>query len=142
MMAQPRPIRIAELLGSQVHPVGMEKGPSDFEVDYLAPKKVLPSVGSVLHGRGCKPCAWFWKAQGCKNGRECLHCHLCTSKEARNRKKQMALVKRLGVCPRPPPGLLDEENSPLSSTSGRSLQLDRLVMTPELRCTTEPKFGA
>ena len=26
--------------------------------------------------------------------------------------------------------------------SGRSLQLDRLVMTPELRCTTEPKFGA
>eukprot|EP00913_Durusdinium_trenchii_P020118 g18906.t1 len=48
---QPRPIRIAELLGSQVHPVGMEKGPSDFEVDYLAPKKVLPSVGSVLHGR-------------------------------------------------------------------------------------------
>jgi len=29
----------------------------------------LPSKGSTLHGSGqCRPCAWFWKPQGCSNG--------------------------------------------------------------------------
>lgn len=49
----------------------------------------LPSVGSVLHAQGCcRPCGWFWKPQGCKNGRECGHCHLCPSGEIQARKKE------------------------------------------------------
>jgi len=48
----------------------------------------LPSIGSVHHEAGlCKPCAWFWKAQGCSNGHECEHCHLCPKGEVRRRKK-------------------------------------------------------
>eukprot|EP00971_Amphidinium_carterae_P128467 2544780-Amphidinium_carterae.1 len=37
------------------------------------------SIGSEKHGTGsCKPCAWYYKsAQGCQNGEECMHCHLC-----------------------------------------------------------------
>eukprot|EP00439_Symbiodinium_sp_Y106_P012246 s6623_g1.t2 len=47
-----------------------------------------PSVGSVLHGTGgCKPCAWFWKEQGCRNGAECQHCHLCDKNEIKARRK-------------------------------------------------------
>merc|ERR1712118_389453 len=48
-----------------------------------------PSIGSQLHGIGqCKPCAWFWRPQGCSNGPECRHCHLCSTEENKNRKKQ------------------------------------------------------
>mmetsp|Transcript_115139 Transcript_115139/g.326195 ORF Transcript_115139/g.326195 Transcript_115139/m.326195 type:complete len:738 (-) Transcript_115139:515-2728(-) len=47
-----------------------------------------PSIGSTTHGTGlCKPCAWFWKPQGCENGRECRHCHLCPEGEIQNRRK-------------------------------------------------------
>jgi len=47
-------------------------------------------VGSSLHGTGmCKPCAWYWKPQGCSNGAECKHCHMCPKDEvkARSRRK-------------------------------------------------------
>lgn len=48
----------------------------------------LPSVGSILHGTGsCKPCAWFWKPQGCHNGTECGHCHLCPAGESKHRRQ-------------------------------------------------------
>lgn len=49
----------------------------------------LPSVGAAFHSSGqCKPCAWFWKADGCKWGAECGHCHLCPEGELRRRKKE------------------------------------------------------
>lgn len=49
---------------------------------------LLPSVGSAAHSTGeCRPCAWFWKEGGCKNGKECRHCHLCPEGEIRHRKK-------------------------------------------------------
>jgi len=49
----------------------------------------LPSVGAALHSSGqCKPCAWFWKPESCKWGRECGHCHLCPVGELRRRKKE------------------------------------------------------
>lgn len=42
------------------------------------PVEVPPSLGSALHASGqCKPCGWFWKPEGCKNGSQCFHCHLC-----------------------------------------------------------------
>lgn len=46
------------------------------------------SAGSALHGTGdCRPCAWFWRPQGCANGRDCQHCHLCPMNEAKERKR-------------------------------------------------------
>jgi len=49
----------------------------------------LPSVGSAEHASGnCKPCAWFWKRQGCRNGEDCRHCHLCPETELKRRKKE------------------------------------------------------
>jgi len=46
------------------------------------------SKGGQLHGTGhCKPCAWYWRPQGCANGEECGHCHLCSAAELKARKK-------------------------------------------------------
>jgi len=82
------------------------------------PSKIVPSVGSELHGTGdCKPCAWFWKSQGCQNGRECLHCHLCPKSEVKAKKKMRARDRKVAQLEeeaaeavasglfRPPPGL-------------------------------------
>lgn len=59
------------------------------------------SVGALLHGTGaCKPCAWFWKDQGCHNGLECRHCHMCESGEMKARKRARQLevrTRRLGT---------------------------------------------
>eukprot|EP00930_Biecheleria_cincta_P079065 TRINITY_DN66738_c0_g1_i1.p1 TRINITY_DN66738_c0_g1~~TRINITY_DN66738_c0_g1_i1.p1 ORF type:complete len:363 (-),score=65.11 TRINITY_DN66738_c0_g1_i1:185-1273(-) len=56
------------------------------------------SLGSCLHGTGrCKPCSWFWKRQGCGNGFECTHCHLCPEDELKNRKKAKGQAKKLGL---------------------------------------------
>lgn len=47
-----------------------------------------PSMGSAGHAtRECKPCAWFWKANSCSNGKDCKHCHLCPDNEIKRRKK-------------------------------------------------------
>lgn len=55
----------------------------------------LPSLGSTLHGSGmCRPCAWFWKQQGCENGLECRHCHLCPDGEIKGRRKMKVAVLR------------------------------------------------
>mmetsp|Transcript_82138 Transcript_82138/g.129371 ORF Transcript_82138/g.129371 Transcript_82138/m.129371 type:complete len:212 (-) Transcript_82138:54-689(-) len=54
----------------------------------VADKKPSSSAGSKLHGTGkCRPCAWFWKPGGCRNGADCCHCHLCPEDEIKNRKK-------------------------------------------------------
>jgi len=46
------------------------------------------SIGSKEHGSGtCRPCAWFWKPQGCMNGADCRHCHLCPPGEIKRRRK-------------------------------------------------------
>lgn len=46
------------------------------------------SVGSADHDAGvCRPCAWFWRPQGCTNGAECRHCHLCPVGEVKKRRK-------------------------------------------------------
>jgi len=50
----------------------------------------MPSEGSALHCIGeCKPCTWFWKPQGCQNGRACRHCHLCPHEKVKTRKKSL-----------------------------------------------------
>lgn len=58
----------------------------------------LPSKGSELHGTGnCRPCAWFWKKDGCVNGAECFHCHQCPEGEIKKRKKAKVEQIRLGL---------------------------------------------
>lgn len=53
------------------------------------------SVGCGLHGTGqCKPCAWYWKPQGCANAQNCQHCHMCSKDELKNRKKAKVAVMR------------------------------------------------
>ncbi len=42
----------------------------------------LPSVGSAGHFEGtCRHCAFLFKDVGCKNGRDCNHCHFCGPEE-------------------------------------------------------------
>lgn len=46
------------------------------------------SSGAVLHSsEDCRPCAWFWRPQGCNNGEDCRHCHLCPQGEVKARRK-------------------------------------------------------
>mmetsp|Transcript_82465 Transcript_82465/g.163695 ORF Transcript_82465/g.163695 Transcript_82465/m.163695 type:complete len:808 (-) Transcript_82465:404-2827(-) len=61
----------------------------------MVPPAPLPSLGSALHGTGmCRPCAWFWKPQGCGNGMDCCHCHLCPEGEIKARRKMKVAVMR------------------------------------------------
>mmetsp|Transcript_67399 Transcript_67399/g.197922 ORF Transcript_67399/g.197922 Transcript_67399/m.197922 type:complete len:420 (+) Transcript_67399:178-1437(+) len=51
--------------------------------------QAMVSKGSEIHGTGdCRPCAWFWKPQGCKNAENCEHCHACPEGALKARKKQ------------------------------------------------------
>lgn len=51
--------------------------------------------GSVLHADGkCRPCAWFWKPSGCKNGWDCSYCHICSEGELKARKKSKEAFMR------------------------------------------------
>uniref|UniRef100_A0A6U6VBL4 C3H1-type domain-containing protein n=1 Tax=Zooxanthella nutricula TaxID=1333877 RepID=A0A6U6VBL4_9DINO len=55
------------------------------------------SVGSKEHGAGeCRPCAWFWRPQGCTNGFECRHCHMCPAGEVKARRKSKTTDARKG----------------------------------------------
>lgn len=66
-------------------PMKLELSLSNLSADERAR---LPSVGAVLHSSGvCKPCAFFWKAEGCSNGVDCFHCHACSRGEFRRRKR-------------------------------------------------------
>mmetsp|Transcript_45103 Transcript_45103/g.107228 ORF Transcript_45103/g.107228 Transcript_45103/m.107228 type:complete len:469 (+) Transcript_45103:66-1472(+) len=72
---------------------GLIPPPPGFEADQLMGS--LPSTGSELHFQGrCRPCGWFWKPEGCQNGRDCLHCHLCPDGEVKARKKARQQAKR------------------------------------------------
>ncbi|CAE7670195.1 unnamed protein product [Symbiodinium sp. CCMP2456] len=105
-------------------------GSSDEEPGFL---ETLPSKGSVQHGTGlCKPCAWFWKLQGCKNGADCLHCHLCPETEVKDRKRRKAPK---GSRLQPPPGL--ESPSLSGSQSGSQSDTDC-----EMQRRVEPSLGA
>jgi len=51
----------------------------------------LPSLGSANHNSGdCNPCAWHWKAGGCRTGASCTHCHLCPEGTRKAKKKAKA----------------------------------------------------
>lgn len=48
-----------------------------------------------MHPDQCRPCAWFYKPQGCQNGKECGHCHACPDGELKNRRKAKVASLRL-----------------------------------------------
>jgi len=56
------------------------------------------SLGSGAHQTGdCRPCAWFWKPAGCRNGQVCLHCHLCPSGALKARRKEKVASMRPSI---------------------------------------------
>jgi len=58
-------------------------------------RKPESSIGSNLHGTGeCRPCAWFWRPQGCTNGVDCRHCHMCLVGEVKARRKTKIAAMR------------------------------------------------
>lgn len=62
------------------------------------PVNGLPSKGSAQHGTGkCRPCAWFFKEQGCSNDFECGYCHVCPEGELKARKKSKVTAMRMGA---------------------------------------------
>lgn len=81
------------------------------------------SIGSALHLSGlCKPCAWFWKPQGCGNGEDCLHCHLCPQGEVKRRKKQKKAASQ-DVDEDVEEGEIDQSPEPVVVDDPVSLQL-------------------
>ncbi|CAE8667860.1 unnamed protein product, partial [Polarella glacialis] len=47
------------------------------------------SAGSTLHDLGnCRPCAFFWKDEGCANDASCPFCHICMPGEKKRRYKE------------------------------------------------------
>jgi hypothetical protein len=69
------------------------KAPEEMETVIIEPlesRQPSGSRGALLHLAGaCRPCAWYWKAQGCHLGHKCLHCHMCHKGEIKARKKIM-----------------------------------------------------
>merc|ERR1712146_367499 len=65
--------------------------PPGLEEESETMNPTLPSVGSIGHFAGtCRPCAHFHRKQGgCKNGKECIFCHLCDDKEIKRRKSSL-----------------------------------------------------
>jgi len=88
-MWPPTPLQASPATGED--PVQLEPALEAIPSPVITPleqRKPELSKGGQLHGSGkCKPCAWFWRPQGCVNSQECLHCHLCTAAELKIRKK-------------------------------------------------------
>lgn len=58
------------------------------------------SVGSSLHASGqCRPCAWYWKPGGCKNGSACRHCHTCPEGSVKALKRGKVALLKAGYSP-------------------------------------------
>merc|ERR1719382_2299990 len=76
-----------------------DSSPAPTPIDLVATLDIpLPSTGSALHALNkCRPCAWYWKAQGCINGQACAHCHLCPEGELKMRKQRKETAMRMGA---------------------------------------------
>jgi len=91
-----------ELLGGETAPGRLSNAaaasPADGDGELAFPPGLAPAGGSQLHGTGtCQPCAWFWKADGCKAGLACDYCHQCPRGELKARKRYKHSLMRLGL---------------------------------------------
>lgn len=68
-------------------------------VDSTQPEmQAMVSHQELQHSLGhCRPCAWFWREQGCHNGDACGYCHLCPQGELKSRKKNKIAAMRMGA---------------------------------------------
>jgi len=74
---------------------GQERQDAPQDVVTLDAREPSMSVGSVLHEHGeCRPCAWYWRPQGCDNGQACRHCHLCPQGTLKARRKAKMVAAR------------------------------------------------
>merc|ERR1719401_1712727 len=72
-----------------------DTSPAHVTIVPRAARRPETSVGSLLHEAGeCKPCAWFWRLQGCENGADCRHCHLCDEGAIKARRKARIASQR------------------------------------------------
>lgn len=84
----PRSGRWADMVEDSNSQTPLEAPPSDQAQE---PKE-------MQHGPGhCRPCAWFWKEHGCRNGASCGYCHLCPEGELKSRKKNKVAAMRMGA---------------------------------------------
>lgn len=90
-----------------------------FEVQPPAQQQQQPSQ---QHGSGqCRPCAWFWRKQGCKNAEDCGYCHECPEGELKARKKSKIAAMRMGAL------APVKASSQTNGNGGWGLKLDSLV---------------
>eukprot|EP00747_Dinoflagellata_sp_TGD_P088922 gnl/TRDRNA2_/TRDRNA2_164156_c2_seq3.p1 gnl/TRDRNA2_/TRDRNA2_164156_c2~~gnl/TRDRNA2_/TRDRNA2_164156_c2_seq3.p1 ORF type:complete len:309 (-),score=74.72 gnl/TRDRNA2_/TRDRNA2_164156_c2_seq3:215-1141(-) len=102
----------------------------------------LPSRGSALHAsKQCRPCAWFWKPQGCENGKECGHCHLCPKGELKSRKKDKITKMRAETDQdeESPDGKENEQTTPKKDDASEGAQVSG---PPGLQPIELPSKGA
>lgn len=84
---------------------------SDQSVAAAANHKVINvatlSAGSQGHNVGtCRPCAYYWKADGCNKGTACEFCHMCEQGMAKYRKKERIASLREAKSPKKPPKII------------------------------------
>jgi len=105
------------------------------------------SIGYALHGTGCcRPCAWFWKPQGCSNGRDCRHCHACPEGETKLRKKAKVVELRQSQTDAAGVDAVDASVAAVSSVSAScqmgSLGGGKLRLPAEVVVTSPPGLSA
>lgn len=79
-----------------------------------------PRATKMQHSSGqCRPCAWFWREQGCRNGSACTYCHVCPEGELKARKKNKIAAMKMGA--------LTPMKASSQTSSGWGLKLDSLL---------------
>jgi len=72
-------------------------GPPAAASEPLPPAAGAPDLrtqGSALHQKGkCKPCAFAFREEGCRNGADCPFCHMCTKGDKQRRKQEQIALK-------------------------------------------------
>lgn len=118
----------------------VEVGPVDSQSH--APRS-LPATAdwsSNMHAKGaCRPCGWFWKPVGCKNGEACQHCHLCPDGALRARKKAKAAQGRLDRLDEQPEGSCPGGQS--DSTGGRAVELITMIDSDTSETSSSAPFS-
>jgi len=142
LKTQPAITEEAEPAQSELPPGLEEFSPAWAEQDEAtSPQEILVSAGSDLHGTGhCRPCAWLYKPDGCKNGAECHYCHSCPEGEIKTRKKSKVEAMRSrkdsnaeSISSQEPLQLQMDEPlyvSAIVDTQSACEEQDRLILTP------------
>lgn len=78
-----------------VDETSVQQSPQQMQQSALA----FPSLGSRGHNAGrCKPCAFWYKDEGCQSGVACEFCHLCAPGEKQRRKRvKRAMCRNMGL---------------------------------------------